>query len=299
MRQIILVLSLLFLTQIHAQFKLESTELESITIRSFSISDGIDLVGTKGDSAGAGLVMIRLKNETEWRVCNEGKSLSEEVEDVQSVQSVNKDVLLAGTWKNGLFRSDDTGLTWSKVSEFPAVDVRSLLVVSNTIYAATISHGILVSTDLGLSWTQCAHDSLSKSIASWKIYADPQNEKGIYALSFFNGLQYSNDQGKSWIALKFDSNIMFYDLAIDKNDHNHLVLAGSGDSLAAIYESFDHGKNWNLLANTPSASFNQVAILNDKSNSILVGTWDQGLFVQKAAKWKKVKNVDFDTISGI
>jgi photosystem II stability/assembly factor-like uncharacterized protein len=253
----------------------------------------------KGDSAGTGLVMMRLKNELEWKVSNAGKSLAPEVEDVQAVQAVNNEVFLAGTWKNGLFRSDDTGLNWNKISEFPAVDVRSLLVVSDNIYAVTISHGILISTDLGLSWTQCAHDSLSKSLASWRIYADPQNENGIYALSFFNGLQYSVNKGKSWQGLKYDSNIMFYDMEIDKNDHNHLVLVGSGDSLAVIYETFDHGKNWNLLANTPLASFNQVALLNDKANSILVGTWDQGLFVQKSGKWKKVKSVDFDTISGI
>lgn len=275
-------------------------QLEHLILRSYHIKKEHSLVGIKGKTGGEGLVYYRKLNTDTWIATNNGKSLDPKVADVQAVAVVNDSIFLAGTWKNGMFRTENSGDTWQPIISFPSNDIRSIKVInSNLIYAATTTKGILQSKDMGISWTAFSPDSLSKELSSWAIKIDPLDQSTLYALTFSNGIQKSSNQGENWTPILKHEGVRFYDLAISKKDINKLWAVGSNDSIGVIYTSKDRGTSWKLLTKTPKARFNLITITGNNEDVILAGSWDAGVFVYSNTNWTKVKEVPFDTISGI
>jgi len=286
---------------VHAQVDSITPELPGLVIRSFTVNNGQSLAGIKGAS-GDGLVYKSIAGEWDWQATNGGLALDTNVEDVQTVAIVNESVFLAGTWKNGLFRTNNSGNSWSKLEAFPAKDIRSIKVSEadpKTIYAATTTDGILRSNDLGSTWHQCAPDSMTKTLASWSIELDNTNPSVIYAMTFGNGIQRSADDGKTWTKVLEHKGILFFDLAISHVYGTTLVAVGSSDTLGVIYTSGNEGLTWTMHSETPKALFNNVALAGANDEVILVGSWDKGAFICDKDGWAPLKSISFKNISGI
>ena len=259
-------------------------------------------MGIKGETPGTGLVYAKKSDEKDWKATNDGKALNPEVTDVQAVVIVNDSIFLAGTWKNGLYRTRDAGNSWDKLDSFPASDIRAIRISESHpehIFAATVSHGIMRSTDLGSSWHPCSADSLRKRLASWSMEVDPTNPSRLYALTYSNGILKTTDQGKHWEPLLKHEGIMFYDMAISNKDPNKLWAVGANDSLGVIYTSDDQGKSWKMLAETPAGSFNQIELTGKWEDVLLVGSWNNGAFIHTHLGWSKLAAITFETISGM
>src|SRR5690349_802090 len=73
---------------------------------------------------------------------------------IQALTAVGSDVLYAGSFGFGLFRSDDRGATWMKSGEGVSDPfILSLATAKNgTIYAGTFREGVFRSTDQGKTW---------------------------------------------------------------------------------------------------------------------------------------------------
>ncbi|MDX2359288.1 MAG: hypothetical protein QNK23_00685 [Crocinitomicaceae bacterium] len=291
------LVSVLFILLHFTPFAQIVPELPEVTIRSYTSQGNIALAGIKGE-IGEGLVYIQLDNQ-QWTACNDGDPLASNVEDVQAVAIITPTVFLAGTWKNGLFRTDDAGHSWRKIEDFPSNDIRSIRVNSeNTIYAATTTNGILHSTDLGITWNQCAHDSLNEFLASWSLELDPNDANTLFALTFKNGIQKSSDGGKTWRTALLLEGLMFFDMARSPIS-NMLVAVGSNDSIGVIYTSVDQGETWLFQEDTPKALFNTVAITGKSYEVIFTGSWDQGAFICIENDWSHFDDIDFSVISDI
>jgi photosystem II stability/assembly factor-like uncharacterized protein len=301
MKRTFILLFTAFTGFLYGQVDSITPQLPGMVIRSFTVNEGQSLAGIKGAS-GDGLVYRSAAGEWNWQATNGGLALDTNVEDVQAVAIINESIFLAGTWKSGLFRTENAGDDWQKLENFPAKDIRSIKVGQSEpkiVFAATTTHGILRSTDLGVTWKQCAPDSMTKTLASWSIELDQTNPSVIYAMTFGNGIQRSANQGRNWKKVLEHKGVLFFDLAISHVYGTTLVAAGSSDTLGVIYTSGNEGLTWTMHRETPKALFNNVAFAGTNDEVILVGSWDKGAFICDKAGWAPLKSVSFDNISGI
>ncbi|NOQ74772.1 MAG: hypothetical protein GQ574_22350 [Crocinitomix sp.] len=271
-------------------------QLKGLTIRSSVVDGDSGLLGTKGEKKGGGCV-YGLNNKGKWTALNKGKALSPDVEDVQAVAIVTADIYLAGTWKNGLFISENKGKSWEKLLAFPSQDIRSIQVSphSQLIYAVTMDKGILKSFDNGYTWVTCTADSIIKSTGAWSIEIDPENDSIVYAMSFSGAVLRSIDQGCSWQSVLTHDGIMFYDLAISSVNSAKIWAAGANDSSGVFYFSYDRGEHWFITKNIPNITMNEVVVI-EQLEYVIAGSWGQGCYLMRNDyNWTKIEGIAFDT----
>jgi len=129
--------------------------LKGRIVRSLAIDPGDPnhvLVGQKGAKPGSALVFQTLDGGKTWRTLNGNRPLGPNATDVQAVAAVSKEILLAGTWKQGLYRSNDGGRNFDRLPDFPSLDIRDLQIADGVIYAATGRDGVFASSDVGETW---------------------------------------------------------------------------------------------------------------------------------------------------
>jgi uncharacterized repeat protein (TIGR01451 family) len=117
---------------------------------------------------------------------------------------------------NGIYRSNDGGVTWSHVSTtFTGQAVTSIVVdpaSANHLYAATVRgrggirrvsapsskpYGVYESRDGGASWT-LRKGTTNELHGATDLVADPQNFKVLYASFWGDGIYKSTDGGATW-----------------------------------------------------------------------------------------------------
>jgi photosystem II stability/assembly factor-like uncharacterized protein len=128
--------------------------------------------------------------------------------------AVSGSVLLAGS-RNGIFRSEDMGRTWTSPGAGPArAHVRWMASSgpsSGRVFAGTEPAGILVSRDAGLSWTAAGEVALLRDRLGWFLPYSPaagcvrdfalgagSEVSPIYAAVEVGGVLVSEDRGGSW-----------------------------------------------------------------------------------------------------
>lgn len=280
--------------------------LKGKIIRSLTAKDQRMLAGIKGDSAGTGLVWLSENSGKTWTATNDGAALAPEVEDVQTVAIVSEKVFLAGTWKNGLYRSKDAGLTWQRLEDFPSKDIRSISVCEKrpkTIYAATTTHGVLKSTNGGKKWKANSQSDIEKNFkAAWAVRAMPHDKKMAFAMAFGQGVWRTVNGGKSWEQVLQPKGMASFDLDFVYTERDTSLWAvSSNDSVGVLHRSFDLGKTWERVKGTPDGVFCTVKVYvhDHKVPAGFVGTWDKGLFQTARGKWQEEDQVAHSTISAI
>ena len=291
---------------------IDMSKLKGRIIRSLSVADFDSnqiIVGNKGKAAGDATVFASNNGGVSWRFLNRNSSLHPQATDVQAVQFVSQQIVLAGTWKYGLFRSTDAGESFSPVAGFAPKDVRSIAVpdsTSGTVYAATGANGILKSTDSGSTWSAT---SLNSGYF-WTVRSRTGGNE-MAASSPNKGLFVSRDSGTSW--QNHLNGVAVYDANLSPQSSEVIVAATDtgmylsrdagqqwqqpqplrGKKLRSV--SFDHadpsivvlgdwgGGIWRYSLNDNSASQfqNKLRALHVASNNqaLIVGTWGQGLHV--------------------
>jgi len=258
------------------------------------------LVGIKGDSSASAFVYFSGDSGDNWHLLNDSNSLHPRASDVQAVAFIDDSVLLAGTWKKGIFRSSNGGKSWVRNREFPSPDVRSIVVDSknqNIVYAATTTSGILKSLDKGLTWQSCGEDSLKRKMASWALKLDANNH--IYALTFEGEIYRSNDNGTSWKSLINKEGSTFYDIHIDEKKTKNIWVVGCNDSLGFGYKSKDGGQVWDTLTNLPNALLSAIEVVDSKGKEVILGSWDKGYFKKTKTGWMELSAIETNRSSSI
>ena len=190
----------------------------------------------------------------------------------------NPDVMYAAAWQrrrhfytlvNGgpesaLYKSTDGGNTWTKLkSGLPPGDLGRIgIAVSpadpNIVYATVEASGnlsgIFRSKDRGATWEKMS-PNIAQAMYYGNIITDPKDVDRVYIPNVV--FQVSDDGGKTQKPLgeklkHVDNHAIWID---PKNTDYYLVGCDGG-----IYESFDHGENWNFKANLPIAQFYEVAL---------------------------------------
>jgi photosystem II stability/assembly factor-like uncharacterized protein len=111
------------------------------------------------------------------------------------------DMLLVGTHQ-GLFRSQDAGVTWARLTptgEAPGSDFMSLAMQPqqySLIYAGGHDLGILRSADFGQTWQRAATGVPSADVHA--LVVDAHKPQQLYAWGVEHGLYRSQDGGRTW-----------------------------------------------------------------------------------------------------
>lgn len=215
-----------------------------------------------------------------FMLCLEQYSFSQEISWIStggpqggSVSSLflYRNVLLAGTFTGGVFRSTDKGISWRQTA-LSFGNVRDLTVTDGGEFvAAVINKGIYVSRDSGLTWQY-------KTFLTSFVYALGTNSKGhIFAgagptifqgnsisssktsdTSGYPGVYRSTDGGETWNLVGLKS-INVYSLAVDSNQ---FIFAGTYQR--GIHKSTDNGLTWSL-SGLADSTIDALAIANSRN----------------------------------
>ena len=216
---------------------------------------------------------------------------------------MSKKILLAGTWKHGLYRSIDGGLNLDRVKPFPSSDIRDLQMADGVIYAATARHGVFESLDDGKSWNAIGPGDdffWSLTVAKGQLYASSPEKivyqrptksgrwrkiftkeganaiaitsgsGGLRAIAGGKGLYLSSRKG--WRKALGKEN--FAEVLITRNNR---VLAGSWEKGIAVLTSGGHLEKRIL----PKQAFIHLHIANRR---LYAGSWGDGLHVMPLSK---------------
>ncbi len=235
--------------------------LKGRIIRALAVEPGDPnhiLVGQKGAKPGSGLVFKSLDGGKTWRTQNANTALGPAATDVQAVAAVSASVLMAGTWKQGLFVSRNSGQTFQKVSAFPSSDVRDFAISGASVYAASAQKGVFQSTDKGKTW---ASVGLPKPF----IWSLTTAGKRLYASSPQSGV--FERKGAAWRQIFTQDKV--YATALSQSRRQGIALAGE----TGVYiRKKDQWKK--ALAGEKFAD-----ILYTPNGHLLAGSWENGLAV--------------------
>jgi photosystem II stability/assembly factor-like uncharacterized protein len=172
---------------------------------------------------------------------------------------------------SGLYRSDDGGSSWKKLSGgLPAGDMGKIgLIVSpqrpEVIYAAIELErrkgAVYRSENHGESWSKQSETVSGGTGPHYyqELYASPHTFDLIYLADVT--MQVSNDGGKTFRRMKDEfRHGDDHALAFRPNDPDYLLVGSDG----GLYESFDKEENWRFISNLPVTQFYKIALDHSK-----------------------------------
>jgi len=183
-----------------------------------------------------------------------------------------------------LFRSEDNGLTWSKISTLINAAYNFTYGTDGKMYA-TSAGGIAISTDLGVTWER-KQITLDGSITDIEI----TNSGYIVACeyygygTYFNGVYISTNNGNQWT--KVTSGLDGEEIVgMCKDSFGNLYLI---TWKGAIFKSSNQGYNWNL-------TIDLIGLADDieiDSNNILFAA-SNGIYrsTNFGSTWEMVNNM--------
>jgi photosystem II stability/assembly factor-like uncharacterized protein len=204
-------------------------------------------------------------------------------------------IIYAGTWDSGVFKSTDSGATWTWKSaglgnmyiQSIAVDPKNPLVA----YAGTYKGKLYKTVNGGESWFQSGANIQAEAIV-YSIVIDPKDTNKIYIGTRgvsnnggppWNGVLYrSADAGNTWEAKLTDvggksQEDWVYSVTLHPNYPNQIYAATHEHG---IYRSLNSAKNWEA-ANDGITNFSTRAIVVNPNSSesktvLYTGVWTYG-----------------------
>jgi photosystem II stability/assembly factor-like uncharacterized protein len=189
--------------------------------------------------------------------------------------------LYAGTYRSGLFKSTDSGLTWTPINNgFFDFDIYDLAIdprTPSTLYAST-GFGLYKSTDGGAQWFK---PSPSLFFGGKGLVIDPTAPEMVYASAGNQGVYKSTDGGVTWNPINAGLGQGFYyveSLAIDPANPRILYVGmGSG---GAIFKTTDGGASWSPAhSGVPNAAGSiRSLVIHPTSSGTLYAAGTVGLY---------------------
>jgi len=175
--------------------------------------------------------------------------------------------LYAGSGSGGLWRSYNTGKTWTPIGDQLATlgvtDLQCVPNDTNTMYLATgdldgnaiPSVGLLKSTDNGNTWHATGLNfTLNQGMDLGNILIDPLNVKTLYVASG-NGVMKSTDSAHTWITTLSGNYVT--DIAMNPGNHS-LIYAAT--FFGGYHYSTNGGATWIQPASLPASGVIREAI---------------------------------------
>ena len=121
-----------------------------------------------------------------------------------STLTVNGDTVYAGTWYQGVFRSDDAGLAWKPIRDRLHFqedkgdryygETRRILITDNNIINVMYHRGTYTSTDRGETW----HDISTEWMGGHSIHSMTEFDNYLWSAVSSGSMFRSPDNGKTW-----------------------------------------------------------------------------------------------------
>lgn len=152
--------------------------------------------------------------------------------------AVMENLLYIGVYlgeNDGLFRSDDEGDSWTRITSKEMVHtVEALMAFGTTLYASTFGGGVFRSEDKGDSWTT-ANDGLTDRTVSALLAV---SEDTVFVGTLDGGIFRTTDGGNSWV----EANTGLMGTSVTELEVlGNTIYAGIGHRL--VY-SADGGESW-------------------------------------------------------
>ncbi|MFH2029046.1 MAG: SdrD B-like domain-containing protein [Bacteroidota bacterium] len=156
-------------------------------------------------------------------------------QDVRSIRIDEYGKIYAATWGNGVFKSNDYGLTWTQQNEGMEGSLALHSLVFNSLgdlFAGSMGGGVSASQNGGMNWKTI--DIGYEFI--WSLGATSNNV--IFAGTYGKGLYISDDNGSTWYNSDLPAAYV-YSITIDALDNIYVSTWESG-----VYVSKDYGATW-------------------------------------------------------
>jgi hypothetical protein len=165
---------------------------------------------------------------------------------------------------SGVFKSSDSGSSWTAVGTTAGVNVIALDTASaSTLYAGT-AHGVVKTTDGGQTWNQAGLVNIAITV----LAIDPQTPSTLYASGNGDSIYKSVDGGATWtsasLAIPSGAPIAF--VTVDPLTPSALYVMTGGPS-GSLYKSTDGGQSWALV--TPGPFYATVLVADPSVKSTL------------------------------
>ncbi|MEO6095687.1 MAG: hypothetical protein ABIW76_08405 [Fibrobacteria bacterium] len=163
----------------------------------------------------------------------------------------------------GLFRSRDAGISWSQLPLIPGVWITCLAAESGKIFASGGAGPLMLSADSGNTWSQ-----LDAATSGFRTIA--RNENILFA-GGSNGAMLSTDSGKTWRPTGEP---------LEKNIISLLVNGGqvfAGTSYEGVYRTADNGRNWVHASMGLGSESGAITALAAQGNALFAATASGGI----------------------
>lgn len=275
------------------------------------------------DSPDKGIFMTEDGGET-WKkvlgLTDNGKHISGA--DIQ-MHPTDFNIIYASMWDpsggktSGIYKSVNAGKSWDKLKgglpgkslqrigidiyrSNPNIIVATILIEKKGLKKKILENTIWRSKNGGKNWQRISPGLKKFPMRGGNRYAqiriDPMNEENIYILN--NGIQGTNDGGKSWKNAIIPFGNDHQDLWLNPLNGNHLI--SSSDS--GIRISYNGSKTWYHPDNLPCGQFFTIAVDMDFPYNVYgglqdFGTWKgpstkRGRFPIRFEDWEHVKGAD-------
>jgi len=196
-----------------------------------------------------------------WLEKNNGIPMPYDVNNIEANFN-NDNLVFAGTWDKGLYKSIDSGDNWTKINSFPGNYIRKLKIDplnGNILYIGTGSGSqpgtIYKTIDGGNSWQEL--NLGTKGIIAY-ITIEPTNSQALTAAIISApdpGRYKSEDGGITWIRFSNESTIDFPDFPTPNPQVYYKIINNK------LYISLDKGVSWSLTNNNGLPSNFQIRYL--------------------------------------
>lgn len=206
-----------------------------------------------------------------WLTLNADAPVNPVASDVQAVAYGPAGVVLAGTWKQGLYRSSDDGVAFERLTGFPSQDIRDIKAVASDpshLFAVTGGHGVFRSEDGGQSWQASGADGTF----FWSVTTSPDSRQ-VYAASPTKIILASVDGGGNWQRIEVGAKA--YAVAIKPGDPDALALA----TAAGLLLSNDGGATWSPASGAPAGNFSSLLFPAALPGILILGDWAAGVYL--------------------
>ncbi len=213
----------------------------------------------------------------------EGGEVASFVIDPQNTQ-----VMYAGTWGGGVFKSTDGGANWRSFSTgLVNFYIQSLAIdpkTPSTVYAGLYGYGVYKTVNGGMSWSATGAGLNSNPIV-YDLQVDPQNPDTLYAGTrsltpifappYGGGAYKSTDGGASWAPINNGlAEDWVYSLAIDPSNPSIVYAALHTQGVS---KTTDGGKTWKTInSGVDDPAGRSVVVDPLHPQTVYLGTWHGG-----------------------